>query len=123
MGLKKPIEYVIPVTVSNGDTNAQSSAQLPPGKIKCVTAFFRDYSAIQAGYVRSAIQDSNGEDVSKMQSIENYATRQGGNYYDSKKPLPMDAGQLVTITVLATAAFTGDFLVDYVFVYEPEENC
>lgn len=123
MGLKKTIEYVIPVTVNNGTNTAQVSQQLPAGKICRVVAFFRDYSGINAGFVRASIQDTNGVEVSKMQSIENYANRQGGDYFSSKKPLPMDAGQNVTITIQATANFTGNFLADFVFVYEPEDNC
>lgn len=123
MGLKKPIEYVISVTVGTGTSTNQATLQLPAGKIKCVTAFFRDYSAINAGFVRASVQDGNGQEVSRMQSIDNYATRQGGDYYSSKKPLPMDAGQNVTVTVQATANFTAPFLVDFVFVYEPEDDC
>jgi hypothetical protein len=58
-----------------------------------------------------------------MQSIDNYANRQGGDYLSSKKPLPMDAGQNVTVTIQATANFTANFLVDFVFVYETEDDC
>lgn len=124
MGLKRPIEYVIPITVASGTNIGQSLPQmLPAGKIKCVAAFFKDYSAINAGFVRASIQDGNGLDVSRMQSIDNYTTRQGGDYYSSKKPLPMDAGQNVTVTIQATANFTAPFLVDFVFVYEPEDDC
>ena len=123
MGLKKPIEYVIPITVASGTQTNQVTMSLPSGKIKCFTAIFRDYAAIQTGFVRASVQDSNGVDVSMMQSIDNLATRQGGDYYTSKKPLPIDAGQSLTVTVQATANFTGNFLVDFVFVYEPEESC
>lgn len=123
MGLNRPVEYVIPLTVSSGTNTNQATAQLPPGKICRVVAFFRDYSAINAGFVRASVQDTNGVEVSKMQSIDNYANRQGGDYYSSKKPLPMEAGQTVTVTVQASVNFTGPFLVDFLFVYENENDC
>lgn len=123
MALKKPIEYVIPLVVASGNATNQKTMSLPQGRIKCFTAIFRDYSGIQPGFVRAGVQDANGTEVSLMQSIDNLATRQGGDYYSSKKPLPCDAGQSFTVTVQATANFTGNFLVDFLFVFEPEENC
>ena len=117
----KPIEYVIPLTVTNGNATNQATMALPAGKICRVAAFFRDYSGINSGFVRASVQDSNGVEVSKMQSIDNYRDR-NADYYNGKKPLPVDAGQNFTVTVQATTAFTGNFLVDFLFVFEPE-NC
>lgn len=122
MGLKKTIEQVISLTVANTTTTNSATVFLPGGKIKAVVAFFSDYSAINAGFVRASVKDANGEEVSKMQSIENYKNRQGGSYTTAKKPLPVDGGSNYTVTVTATAAFTGAFLVEFVFVYEDDSD-
>jgi len=121
MGLNKPIEYVIPVKVKGGTATAQVTMNLPQGKISRVACFFRDYSLINDGFVRASIQDSTGVDVSKMQSIENYRDR-NADYYGGKKPCPVDAGQNFTATVQATESFIADFLVDFLFVYETEQE-
>lgn len=124
MSLRKTIEKVISLTVVATTANASQTIALPLGKITHVVAFFRDYSGINPGFVRASIKDANGAEVSQMQSIDNYATRQGGDYTSSKKPLPVDGGNNFTVTVQATANFTANFLVDFVFIYEDqEENC
>ena len=122
MGLKKTIEKVISLTVVSGTATNQATMFLPNGKITHVCANFRDYSGINTGFVRSSIKDANGEEVSQMQAVENYATRQGGSFTSSKKPLPVDGGSNYTVTVQATANFTGDFLYEVTFIYEVEED-
>lgn len=125
MSLKKTIEHTVAVTVVLGASTATSTAiTLPPGKIVAVVAFFDDYSSINVGFVRASIKDGNGVEVSQMQSIRNYRDREAG-YIAGKKPLPMDGGGLVYITIQATANFSADFLTDFVFVYETEDsqNC
>ncbi len=119
----KTHEQVVPVTVSSGASGQASNLiNLPPGKIIAVAAFFRDYSGINSGFVRASIKDVNGFEVSPMQSISNYRDREAG-YLEGKKPLQMDGGSPITVTVQATAAFTSNFLVDFVFVYDTTENC
>jgi hypothetical protein len=119
----KTQEQVVPVTVSAGASGQVSNLiNLPPGKIVAVAAFFRDYSAINSGFVRASIKDVTGFEVSQMQSISNYRDREAG-YLEGKKPLQLDGGSPVTVTVQATAPFTSNFLVDFVFVYDTTENC
>lgn len=120
MSLKKTIENIVALTVLSGSQSNNVSVFLPTGKISHVAAFFRDYSGINAGFVRASIKDVNGSEVSQMQSIDNYRDREAG-YHAGKKPLPVDGGNNYTVTVQATEAFTGDFLVEFVFVYE--EDC
>lgn len=124
MSLKKTIEHVIPVVVASGSASETSQPiTLPPGKVVAVCAFFDDYSGSNAGFVRASIKDGNGVEVSQMQSIKNYRDREAG-YIAGKKPLPMQGGSTVYVTVQATENFTSDFLVDFVFVYETEnEQC
>lgn len=119
----KTYEQVVPVTVLTGTTGQVSNlTNLPPGKIIAVAAFFRDYSGINPGFVRASIKDVTGFEVSQMQSISNYRDRESG-YLEGKKPLQLDGGSPITVTVQATAAFTSNFLVDFVFVYDTSENC
>jgi hypothetical protein len=120
--LKKTIEEVISVTVASGTSSVTSVPSfLPGGKITHVAAFFRDYAAINTGLVRASIKDVNGNEVSQMQSIENYRDREAG-YLAGKKPLPMNGGNNFTVTIQATANFSAAFNVDFVFVYE-DDNC
>ena len=114
----KTHEQVVSVIVPVGSTGQVSNLiNLPPGKIIAVAAFFRDYSAINPGFVRASIKDASGLDISNMQSISNYRDREAG-YLEGKKPLQINGGSPVTVTVQATAAFTSNFLVDFVFVYD-----
>ena len=121
MGLNKTIEKVISLTVLAGSSSNAATVTLPAGKITHVAAFFRDYSAINPGFVRASIKDVNGEEVSQMQSLENYRDREAG-YLEGKKPLPVDGGNNYTVTIQATSNFTASFLVEFVFVYEDNKE-
>lgn len=119
----RTLEHIIPLTVLNGETSATVDVKLPQGQITHVACFFRDYSAIQDGFVRASIKDVTGLEISKMQSIENYRDREAG-YLAGKKPLEIEGGNVFTFTVQATQAFTADFLAELVFIYKSEEgNC
>jgi hypothetical protein len=117
----KTQEYIAQLTVLSGSASGSVDVKLPPGRITHVAAFFRDYSAVNAGFVRASIKDSNGEEVSKMQALENYRDRDGG-YLIGKKPLPVEGGNFFTYTVQATVAFTADFMSELVFVYQIENQ-
>jgi hypothetical protein len=85
----KTQEQVVPVTVSAGASGQVSNLiNLPPGKIVAVAAFFRDYSAINSGFVRASIKDVTGFEVSQMQSISNYRDREAG-YLEGKNTTPI----------------------------------
>lgn len=120
--LRKTIEEVISLTVQSGSSSATSLPTfLPGGKITHVAAFFRDYAAKTTGMVRASIKDVNGQEVSQMQSIENYRDREAG-YFEGKKPLPINGGNNYTVTILAEVPFADSFSVDFVFVYDDENN-
>lgn len=123
MGLNKTIEKVISLTVLARSSSNAATVTLPAGKITHVAAFFRPYadSGINNGFVRASIKDVNGEEVSQMQSIQNYRDREAG-YLQGKKPLPVDGGNNYTVTVQATENFNEDFLVEFVFVYEDNKE-
>lgn len=119
------LEHVISVVVLNSTKGNQNSIKLPAGKITHVAAFYpKDYAVSNKGFVRAAITDVNGVEVSKMQSIDNYRDREAG-YLEGKKPLNIEGGNFFTVAVQATELFNLDFQVEMVFVYENpiQQNC
>lgn len=117
----KTIEEVIPVTVVSGTNGKSESRSLPAGEISHVCAFYSDPSTRNAGFVRASIKDVSGNEISQMQNIANYRDREAG-YLEAKKPLPINGGQTVTVSILATENFSDNFLVDFVFVYKDSAN-
>lgn len=120
----KTLEYIIPLTVLSGTTGNTNSVKLPAGKITHVAIFYRDYSAANDGFVRAAITDVSGTEVSKMQSIDNYRDREAG-YLEGKKPLNIEGGNIFNFIIQATLNFKTNFIAELVFVYENQiqQNC
>lgn len=120
----KTLEYIIPLTVQSGTTGNTASVKLPAGKITHAAIFYRDYSSVNSGFVRAAITDVSGTEVSRMQSINNYRDREAG-YLDGKKPLNIEGGNIFNFIVQASVAFSANFIAELVFVYENpiQQNC
>lgn len=117
----KTLEYIIPITVLSGTTGNTAQAKLPSGKITHAAVFYRDYTTANDGFVRVAITDASGQDISKMQSIENYRDRNAG-YLEGKKPLDIEGGNIFNFIIQASIAFKTDFMAELVFVYENENQ-
>lgn len=117
MDATKTIEEVISLTVTNGTSTNFKTKMLGAGKIVGVCAYFSDVSAKNPGFVRASIKDANGYEVSQMQNIENYRSRET-EYLKGIKPIPLDGGTEYTVTILASDNFTSGFLADFIFVYE-----
>lgn len=72
------------------------------------------------GFVRASIKDNAGKEVSRLQSIENYRSRDT-SYQKGCKPLNLMAeNRTFTLEVQATQPFTTDFYAEVIFIYKAE---
>lgn len=115
----RTIEDVIAVRVLQNATTATVTKKLNPGRIIGVMAYKSDAKSFNTGMVRASIKDSQGFEVSKLQHIDNYRSRDC-QYLDGAKPLDIEGGQSYTIDIMATAPFSNNLDVDFIFVYAAE---
>ncbi|WP_130736731.1 hypothetical protein [Flavobacterium sp. J27] len=118
----KYTEEVINISVStgtNGDTVTETTT--PDGTQIVGVAIF--HSGLTANTdIINAMVSVDGVDVSKMQHIENYRSREAG-YNSSYKPLvPFQSGRKVKFEVRSETNFTSDFKAQLILIKEPN-NC
>lgn len=119
--MKNTIEAIAFLSIAAGDTTANIDFTPPKGKvIGC--AIYKN-AAANPGFVRAIIKDNAGLEISKLQSIDNYRSREC-EYLKGVKPLNIETlGRTFNFEVIATQPFTDDFNAELIFVYEPEETC
>lgn len=115
MSTRSTIEHIVPLTVAAGSTSNKERFELPAGKILGCMIYKGELN--NTGFVRASIKNVGGEFISELQHIDNYRSREA-SYVDGIKPLQIEGGKTYTYEVLATEAFTGDFLTEMIFVYE-----
>ena len=118
--MNNTVEDYIGLQVNAGAATNRATQTLQPGKIIGVMAY--NNGAANAGYVRGRILDKSGAEICKLQDIRNFRSREAA-YHDSYKPIIANGGENITVEVVATANFAANYLVDFIFVYEPQTNC
>lgn len=120
---KRFTEEVISIKVDSGTSVNNVTKKLKAGKIIGLRGFTNGAEAGVAGLVRAEITDSTGFAVCPLQPVSNFKPTSGGGYQESSKPLRIEGGQALTLSVIAQANFAADFYMDLVVVYEIEEIC
>ncbi|HEX8269770.1 MAG TPA: hypothetical protein VF581_07750 [Flavobacterium sp.] len=116
-------EEIINITAESGTNYATETRRLNPGKIIGVMAYKSATDNNNPGFVSMNVKNSAGTEVSKLQHIDNYRSREAA-YLDGVKPLSLEGGQSYKIEIQASANFTSDLLVQVIFVYEKTgDNC
>lgn len=107
------IEERVNISVATGQTmNAVETVTSSDGTDVIRVVVFRG-DLNNASMVDLSIQ-ANGNDVSKLQHIDNYRSREAG-YLDNKH-CHFPSGQKVRIEVRAETAFTADFKAQVIFI-------
>jgi len=111
---KNFVEHVVNVPLAVAATSVTQTSNLPAGQVIAVAAFFDDSRFNDI--VRVSIKDFSGFEVSKMQDIRNLRDREAA-YLQGKKPLYLEGGQNISITLQTATAISVASSVDFVFVY------
>lgn len=116
--IKNTQESIAALTILTGaSANSIDFTPLKGHVIGCVIFYKGD----NPGYVRAVVKDSAGTEISRLQSIDNYRSRDA-SYLKGCKPLNiMTENRTFTFEVIATQPFSTDFLGELIFIYAPEK--
>lgn len=115
--MSKVAENIISVTVPVGTRTAVVNQDLDGGKIIAVLAYHSNFNAGE--YCRLGIRDAQGNEVSKLQNIENYRSR-NVEYLKDGKFLQLDGGRSAKVEVNFKANLTVEATIDVIFIYASE---
>jgi hypothetical protein len=111
-------EHVVSLSILAAEQSG--SVDFTPIKGKVIGCVIYKNDATNPGFVRAVVKDNAGTEISKLQSIDNYRSREA-EYLRGAKPLNIETGgRTFTFEVLATEPFAADFLAELIFIYEPE---
>lgn len=111
-------ESVVNLVVAAGtSSNSVDITPMPGHIIGCVV--FKGVIN-NPGFVQASIKDDKGEFVSKLQHIDNYRSREGGDYFTACKPLSIQGDRKYYFEIIATANFDDDLMAQLVFIHEDE---
>jgi len=115
-------EEIQELTIPTGQSYGKVSFTPEQGKIVRCVIYTGDKN--NPGFIKAGIKGSGGNELSKLQPIQNYRSREV-EYAIDGKPLKVNGGQLLTFEILATAPFTAPYLATLVLIYEKEstETC
>lgn len=66
---------------------------------------------------------NNQDEVSRLQHIDNYRSREAAYDKGYKPCVPFQSGKKVTVKIVATQPFDADFLCQIILIKQPKENC
>ena len=111
-------EEVLPFKVPAGQTFDAFKQVLPVGMMLGAVIFHNDRNG---NYIQAAIKDDAGVEISKMQHIDNYRSR-NAPYEQGLKPIPMNPfGKTYTLEIKLAEALATDFIGQVVFIYKQNE--
>lgn len=116
--MKNTLESVVALTIPAGSSSG--NVDFVPLKGHVIGCVVYTNNAANPGFVRAVVKDNAGVEISKLQSIENYRSRDA-EYLKGCKPLNIETGgRTFTYEVIATDNFVDDHLSELIFIYEPE---
>lgn len=117
---KSTIEEVVTLDIESGNSTGKVRFELPAGEIiRC--AIFAKSAAENPSMVRASIKTIGGEDICRLQCIENYRDREG-DYIEGKKPISIEGGKSYVYEIIADTEFTEKYLTDLIIVYKDQNK-
>ncbi|UUC45578.1 hypothetical protein [Flavobacterium cerinum] len=111
-------EEVIYFNIPAGQTFDAFRQVLPEGTMLGTVIFHNDRDN---NYIQAAIKNDAGVEISKMQHIANYRSR-NANYEQGMKPIPMNPfGKTYTLEIKLAEALATDFVGQAIFIYKQNE--
>ena len=108
-------ENIIYLGLSIGQKTLSVKQSLDEGKVIGVIAYHNNFTNNE--FCRLAITDANGNDLAKLQNIENYRSREV-EYSKDGKTLRFDGGRPVTVTAIFKDNLIVASDIEVIFIYE-----
>lgn len=110
------VEEVRELTVANGTSGNVSDEKTEADGTEVVGfVIFHDALTANSSMVNASITE-NGVDVSKMQHIDNYRSREAGYNVGYKPCKPFESGRRIRWEVRSTSNFTTDFKAQLIII-------
>ncbi|MFN3941495.1 MAG: hypothetical protein ACK4K1_02520 [Flavobacterium sp.] len=107
------VKIVIPAGINNRE---KVSFQPPVGKVVGLLIYTNDKQP-RNGNIRAELREYTGKEISKLQDIRNYRSRESG-YFDGCKPVDFDAnGTSLDFEIIADDVFDNDFTAELILIY------
>jgi hypothetical protein len=116
MGLTK--EFIQDIAIAAGAKFGKATFTPEAGRI--VGCIIYTNGATTTGFVRAMIKNSAGAEISALQDLRNYRSREG-EYLKSCKPFRDNGGKPLTLEIIAENNFAADFAAELVLIYEQGE--
>lgn len=111
-------EEVLYFNVPAGKTFDSFKQVLPEGVMLGTVIFHNDRDG---NYIQVGLKNDAGVEISKMQHIDNYRSR-NAPYEQGIKPIPMNPyGKTYTLEIKLAQALATDFVGQAIFVYKQNE--
>ena len=111
---------VIDITIAAAATVDFGDITLPDGNCKRVGMVI--LSAAPSENINIALKTSQGTDVIKSHSYKFWEQRQGGDYFDSLKPVEFNCGRKIKVELNAPVARAADTTLQFIFLIEGKEG-
>ena len=107
-----------------GGFNGESVDFTPPSGRVVGCVIFHNIQPSETAFIEAKILDNAGVEISKLQHIDNYRSRDA-EYLKGCKPLFIDTqGRTFTFEIQASQAVDNDFKAQLIFIYADErQNC
>lgn len=116
----KTVTEVVEVTLTAGQSTNNVKMSLPTGICKRVGVVISDGSATEN--VNISLIDMAGNDIVKSHSYKFWEQRQGGDFFDSLKPVNFNCGKEIKPTLTAPTPLAGDITFQFMFLIAQEEK-
>lgn len=115
----KTVENVITVVTESGKTSGVETLKLDEGFVTGVVVYYNSNS--NQGTVRLRLTDGQGNEIAKMQNIENFRSR-NVEYAKDGKPLFIKGGQTIKAQVQSTDTFSQNAEIDVIFIFDTNQT-
>lgn len=116
MGITK--EFIQDITIGTGAKYNKATFTPEAGRI--VGCIIYTNGVTSTGFTRAMIKNSAGAEISALQDIRNYRSREG-EYLKSCKPFRDNGGKPLTLEIISETNFTADFAAELILIYEQGE--
>jgi len=111
-------EQLVSIFITGDVTVVNHQELILAGKVKRVVSFYNNEN--NKGNVRLAIKDTAKNEISPLQNIKSYRTRDGVMYENDGKNLSLEGGRSYYFNVVADTVFADDTIIDLLLIFEEE---
>lgn len=106
-------EHVVNLEIPEGESSEKIGFTPPVGLIQRAVIYYGEKH--NTGFINASIENDNGGELSIMQHIDNYRSR-NSSYLDAK-PLYAEGGNRMHFLIKSDQPFTGNFKAQLILIY------